>query len=87
MNNFNYNLEIDELIQKLHSTKYAKILLQLPDGLKPKAELIKKELETKTNCQIFIWAGSNFGACDVPLEIDKLNFDAIIHFGHSPWEK
>ncbi len=87
MNDFNYDLEMDELIQRLNSKKYAKILLQLPDGLKPKANKIKTTLETKTNCQIFIWAGSNFGACDIPVELEKLNFDAIIHFGHSPWEK
>ena len=33
----------------------------------------------------FIWLGSCFGGCDIPVEVDKLGVDLIIQFGHSDW--
>ena len=34
---------------------------------------------------VLIWAGSNFGACDLPVDVERAGVDLIIHFGHSPW--
>ena len=85
-----YDLEIDKIITAIRKQKSRRVLLQFPDGLKPYATCIAEEIEKKLekqaeNCEIFIWFGSCFGACDLPLETEKLGVDLIIQFGHSPW--
>ncbi|RKX57319.1 MAG: hypothetical protein DRP29_08600 [Thermodesulfobacteriota bacterium] len=57
-------------------------LLQLPDGLKPKFIKIKKELEKK-GYFVLVWAGSNFGACDIPILPNCLNNITIFNYGHN----
>ena len=81
-----YNLNIKKVISTIQENKLKKILLQLPDGLKPKIKEIQSEILKETNCEIFIWSGSCFGACDVPREAaNKINADMIIQWGHSKW--
>ncbi|MFZ5955299.1 MAG: diphthamide synthesis protein [Nanoarchaeota archaeon] len=79
-----YELELDKIIKEIQKTKPKKILLQLPDGLKPYATAITDYIKNNANIEtdIFIWLGSCFGACDLP------NSDAelIIQFGHAPWK-
>lgn len=77
-----YNLELDKIIKEIKKSKAKTVCIQLPDGLKPKAEDISYYLKEKTNAKILIWAGSCYGACDIP----KLNVDLLIHFGHSKWK-
>ncbi|MBW2991097.1 diphthamide synthesis protein [Candidatus Woesearchaeota archaeon] len=76
-----YNLELDKAAEKIKQEKANTVLIQLPDGLKPGAKEIQEELKKITNAKILIWAGSCFGACDVP----KVEVDLIIQFGHSGW--
>ncbi len=85
MNTPTYNLEIDKVIAKILSGNYKKVCIQLPDGLKPRAKEVSDIITSKTDAKVIIWAGSNFGACDLPLEIKRLNVDILIHFGHSAW--
>jgi len=79
----NYDLEIDKVIRHIKRSKAKKVCIQLPDGLKPKATKLSDELSKKTSAKIYIWLGSNFGACDVPLHLKKLKFDLIVNFGHA----
>jgi diphthamide biosynthesis enzyme Dph1/Dph2-like protein len=46
---------------------------------------IASEIEERSNAKCIIWLGSCFGACDVPLELEKLNVDLLVQFGHSEW--
>ena len=80
-----YNLELDKVVSTIKKEKVKKVLLQFPEGMKPYALQISKFLEEKTNALFFIWMGSCFGACDLPLEVEKLGIELIIQFGHSPW--
>ena len=80
-----YDLEIDGVISTINKNNYKKILLQFPDGLKQFSNKIKDKIQENTEAKIIIWAGSNFGSCDIPLEVEKLGFDTIVHFGHSKW--
>ena len=82
----NYDLELERVIDKVNKEKAKLVCIQLPDGLKPKAKLIQNKIESKTNTRVIIWAGSCFGACDIPLEIEKLGVDLLIQFGHSSWK-
>lgn len=81
-----YDLELNKVVKEIKKQKAKLVCIQLPDGLKPKATEIAKELEKNTNAKILIWAGSCFGACDVPVEL-KDKVDLLIQFGHSEWKK
>ncbi|MBN2422653.1 diphthamide synthesis protein [Candidatus Woesearchaeota archaeon] len=80
-----YDLELDKLIEKIKSTNAKLVCLQLPDGLKPKADIIQKEIKKKTDAEVVIWLSSCFGSCDIPVEIKKLGVDLLVQWGHSEW--
>ena len=81
-----YDLEIEKVVDKINKEKAKLVCIQLADGLKPKAKLIQNKIEKKTNAKVVIWAGSCFGACDIPLEVKRMGIDLLIQFGHSPWQ-
>ncbi len=74
-----YNLEIDKAVKEIKTKKAKTVLIQLPEGLKPKSKEIVDTITKKTNAKCFIWLGSCFGACDVP----KADYDILIQWGHS----
>lgn len=80
-----YELEIEKVIGKIKKQKASKVLIQLPEGLKPKAIEIADKIEKETKAKVFIWIGSCYGACDLPQGIENIGIDLIIHFGHSAW--
>ncbi|MBD3262999.1 hypothetical protein GF374_01315 [Candidatus Woesearchaeota archaeon] len=82
-----YDLELEKIKKKIKENNIQRVCLQLPDGLKPKATEIAQELEKDTDAKMLIWAGSNFGACDVPVQLEKLGVDILINFGHSQFRK
>lgn len=77
------DLELNKAIEKIKEIKAKLVCIQLPDGLKPRAEEIKTKLEKSTSAEIFIWLGTCFGACDTPRL--PQNFDLLLQFGHSRW--
>jgi 2-(3-amino-3-carboxypropyl)histidine synthase len=82
-----YDLETKRVIEYINECGAKKVCLQLPDGLKPLAKSIVDAIYAATNntVTVFIWAGSNFGSCDIPLELSRLGVDVLIHYGHSEW--
>lgn len=78
-----YDLELERAAAEIRKQKAKTAVLQLPDGLKPKAGEIAKELEQKTKAKIMIWLGSCYGACDIP----NANADMLIQWGHSEWKR
>ena len=66
--------------------KYAakKVLIQLPDGIKPHAKTIVDAL-ADTGATLLIWTDSNYGSCDLPVEARNVGVDLILHFGHEAW--
>ncbi|MBR9677065.1 hypothetical protein GOV04_02900 [Candidatus Woesearchaeota archaeon] len=78
-----YDLELEKAISEIKKAKAKTVLIQLPDGLKPKANSIQETLEKNTSATILIWAGSNYGACDLPNFKDA---DLLIHWGHAKWQ-
>lgn len=75
-----YDFEFAKVIREIKKSKAKRVLIQLPDGLKPRAKEIVDRIEKETD--VFIWAGSCFGACDVP---DVKDVDLVVQFGHSKW--
>ena len=76
-----YDLDLDRAVEEIKNTKAKNVLVQLPDGLKPKATEIVSYLKEKTEANIFVWLQSCWGSCDYP---DIKNIDLLIQFGHSP---
>ena len=77
-----YELELERAIKEIKDSNAKKVCIQLPDGLKPEAGKIAKELKQKTEADIVIWLGSCYGACDIP----KIETDLLIQWGHSEWK-
>lgn len=92
----NYDLELERIIEQIRSNNAKLVLLQFPDGLKPYATIIVDYLESKLapkgvppNSEVggkfLIWFGTCFGACDIPVGLEKIKpkIDLIIQFGHN----
>jgi len=81
-----YDLDIPSIVAKIKTEKAHRVLIQLPDGLKPAADEIQAAVKKAApETELFFWGGTCYGACDIPLHVDKLGFDLLIHLGHSQW--
>jgi 2-(3-amino-3-carboxypropyl)histidine synthase len=78
-----YELELGMVSEKIKESKTKRVCIQLPDGLKPYADTIQKELESLTKTTILIWGGSCFGACGPPSGLGKIKVGLLVQFGHS----
>jgi len=78
-----YDLELENVVTRINKEKAKLVCVQLPDGLKPYANVIQHKIEEETNSKVIIWAGSCYGACDLPLELNNMDVDLLIQFGHS----
>ena len=75
-----YDLELDKAVKEINNVNAKNVLIQLPDGLKPKATEIVEKIKEKTSANIFIWMQSCWGSCDYP---EIKNIDLLIQFGHA----
>jgi len=76
-------LDLTNAIKELKKLKAKKVFLQIPEGLKTKAENIIEELEEK-GFSVICEMDPCFGACDVkPSEAKRMECDAILHLGHT----
>ena len=80
-----YDLEIDRAIAHIKKEKAKTVCIQFPEGMRPQAGEIGKLLEKETGATVLIWAGSCYGACDLPLEVQRLGVDLLIQWGHKEW--
>ncbi len=74
-----YDLELERAAKEIKKRMAKSVCIQLPDGLKPMATEIAEYLENNTKTKVMIWAGSCFGACDIP----DVKADLLIQWGHS----
>lgn len=72
--------DLGKAVRAIREEKAENVLLQFPEGLKPKALRFKDKIEEETGCQVFIWAGTCYGACDIP----NVDVDILIQVGHTP---
>jgi len=81
-----YNYDLNKIRNKLNNKNCKFVLLQFPDGFKIYSneiyDILSKEFP---NVDFFIYFGTCFGACDLPLGIPKL--DLIVQFGHTRFIK
>ncbi len=80
----NLDLALPSAIDAIKKNNAKLVVIQLPDGLKPKAKEICDALTDATGADILIWGGSNFGSCDPP-DLNSIKADLLIAWGHSKW--
>ena len=80
-----FNINFKKLKEKIKKSNAKNVLIQLPDGVKEKYSIFENELKTK-NVNLFFWADSCFGACDIPTFTKEIGIDLIIHFGHTEFK-
>jgi 2-(3-amino-3-carboxypropyl)histidine synthase len=78
-----FDFEEERIKIEVAKVNAKRVLLQLPEGLKPEAPRLAKLIE-KTGALPIISADPCYGACDVATaEAEALSVDLIIHFGHA----
>ena len=82
-----YRLELDKLIAEIKKRDAKRVLVQLPDGLKHKADQVVHEVEKETDATACIWFGSCFGSCDIPLGLENVGIDMLVQWGHNRFVK
>ena len=82
-----YQVETEKAIAKIKEVEAKTVCIQLPDGMKPYANEIEAELVRATGVRVLIWLGSNFGACDIPLGLERMKVDLLISWGHNKFAK
>ena len=76
-------VDLSSAIKALKKAKAKKVFLQVPEGLKTKAENIVEELETK-GFEVATSMDPCFGACDIKqAEAKRMDCDSILHLGHT----
>ena len=82
-----FDFEEERIKQEIQKFGAKRVLIQMPQGLKPDAPRIAKMVE-KTGAIALISADPCYGACDIANdEAINLGADMIIHFGHSKFVK
>ena len=83
-----YDLELDRVVSEIKNRDAAKVLLQLPDGMRPFAFQLAEAIEKATGASVFLSGDSCYGACDIALaQAKELGVDLIVHYGHTPMVK
>ncbi|EEZ92705.1 MAG: Diphthamide synthase subunit DPH2-like protein [Candidatus Parvarchaeum acidiphilum ARMAN-4] len=78
-----YDINFDSIIDNIIEKKYNKVAIQIPDGFKLHALDIADMISSNSQAEVYIWGGSTYGACDVPIGLEKFGIKAIIQFGHA----
>lgn len=78
-----FDFEEERIKQEITRLSAKRVLLQMPEGLKPDAPRIAKLVE-KAGALAFISADPCYGACDLATaDAESLGADLIVHFGHA----
>jgi len=78
-----FDFEEERVKQEITKLEAKRVLLQLPEGLKPEGPRLAKIIE-KTGALPIVSADPCYGACDLATaEAESLGVDLIIHYGHA----
>src|SRR3990170_1962205 len=78
-----FDFEEERIKQEISKLGAKRVLLQLPEGLKPDAPRLAKIVE-KAGALPFVSADPCYGACDLATsEAESLGVDLLIHYGHA----
>jgi 2-(3-amino-3-carboxypropyl)histidine synthase len=79
-----FQLEEAKIVEEIRRRGSKRVLLQLPEGLKPFGYGVAKLLEQKAEVEVFLSGDPCYGACDLALG-SKAHVDAdlLVHVGHA----
>jgi len=78
-----FDFEEERIKQEIIRLGAERVLLQLPEGLKPEAPRLARSIE-KSGALAIVSADPCYGACDLATaDAESLGVDLIIHFGHT----
>lgn len=81
-----YDLELDRVISKVSELNASRVLLQLPDGMRPFAVQMVSAINKATGASVFLSGDSCYGACDIAIDQARaLDVDLIVHYGHTQY--
>ena len=79
-----YELELERVTAEIGKRGARRVLLQLPDGLRPFAFQMAEYIREATPSEVIISGDSCYGACDLASrQAIELNVDLLIHYGHA----
>lgn len=79
-----YNLELDRVVSEITARKASRVLLQLPDGMRPFAYQLEAAINQSTGATVMLSGDSCYGSCDIASrQAEELGADLVIHYGHS----
>jgi 2-(3-amino-3-carboxypropyl)histidine synthase len=79
----NFDFEEERVKQEILKLGAKRVLIQLPEGLKPEAPRLANVIE-KFGALPIVSVDSCYGACDLATaEAESLDIDLIVHYGHS----
>ncbi len=82
-----FDFEEERIKQEITKLGAKRVLLQLPEGLKPEGLRLAKIVE-KAGALPIISADPCYGACDIATaEAERLGVELIVHFGHAKMVK
>ncbi len=82
-----FDFEEERIKQEIARLKAKRVLLQLPEGLKPEAPRLSRLVE-KAGALPIVSADPCYGACDLAIgEAETIAADLILHFGHAKMVK
>jgi 2-(3-amino-3-carboxypropyl)histidine synthase len=82
-----HNFEEKRLKEEIKKRRAKRVLIQLPEGLKPEGPRLASVAE-EAGAVAIVSADPCYGACDLALpEAKSLEVDLLIHYGHTPMTK
>jgi 2-(3-amino-3-carboxypropyl)histidine synthase len=79
-----YQLEQERILAEIRKRGSKRVLLQMPEGLKPIGFKLAKLLEAQTGTEIFVSGDPCYGACDLALfPKEQIEADLLVHVGHA----
>ena len=79
-----FQLEETRIIEEVKRRGSKRVLLQMPEGLKPAGFRLAKLLEDQLGVEVFVSGDPCYGACDLALAAKShVEADLLIHLGHA----
>ncbi|MFP3950945.1 MAG: diphthamide biosynthesis enzyme Dph2 [Candidatus Bathyarchaeia archaeon] len=79
-----FDFELNHLINEIARYSVERLLLQLPEGVRPFAFKLAESIEAEADVEVIISGDSCYGACDIPFhQARELDADILVHYGHS----
>lgn len=79
-----FELKQEQILNEVRKRGAKRVLLQMPEGLKPLGFKLAKFVEKETGAEVFVSGDPCYGACDLAIYSRKrIEADLLVHVGHA----